>query len=193
MKSRTKLLISVICVATLLTCAVVGTFAWLVAKTDPVKNTFTFGNVDITLTETEGTVPDPENAANVHEFKILPGKTVAKNPTVTVKAGSEKCYLFVEVTKENDFDTYITYAIADGWAELDGEDGVYYRTVDMSNTDSAFPILAGNTVTVKDSVTKEQIDAAVLAGTLPSMSFVAYAVQFEGVADAATAWGIAKA
>lgn len=193
MKKTTKILLLVVCVATLLVGAVAGTYAWLVASTSPVENTFTFGNIDITLTETKGT----QTGEGQYEFKILPGKTVPKDPTVTVLKGSEKCYLFVEITKENGFDNYIEYTIADGWVQLDAVNhpGVYYRTVNSDDVnDQKFPILEGDQVVVKSTVTKAQIDGMVAAGTLPSMSFVAYAVQFEGfeTTGAAAAWNVAK-
>ena len=185
-----KLLISLLCVATLLVGAVAGTYAWLVASTAPVENTFTFGNVNITLEETKGT----QTGDRQYEFKILPGKTVPKDPAVTVLADSEKCYLFFKVEEENGFSTYIDYEIADGWTALDkvNHPGVYYRIVEENGENQPFDIIKDNQVKVKSDVTKQQIDGMVSAGTLPAMSFVAYAVQFEGVNDAATAWGIAN-
>lgn len=35
-----------------------GTIAWLKVETTPVVNTFTVGDINITLTETKGTVKD---------------------------------------------------------------------------------------------------------------------------------------
>ena len=192
MKKITKILLLVVCVATLLVGAVAGTYAWLVASTAPVENTFTFGNINITLTETKGTKTD--DAGRQYEFKILPGKTVPKDPTVTVLAGSEKCYLFFKVEEENGFSTYIDYEIADGWTALDEKNhpGVYYRIVEENGENQPFNIIKDDQVEVNSDITKQQIDGMVSAGTLPAMSFVAYAVQFEGVNDAATAWGIAN-
>ena len=40
-----------------------GTMAWLVTNTDPVVNTFTYGDIDITLTESEGELAD-----NIREY-----------------------------------------------------------------------------------------------------------------------------
>ncbi|MBQ8648189.1 MAG: hypothetical protein IJ484_08615, partial [Oscillospiraceae bacterium] len=34
-------------------CAIGGTLAWLIADTGPVTNTFTYGNIDLTLDETK--------------------------------------------------------------------------------------------------------------------------------------------
>ena len=80
-----------------------------------VKNTFTVGDINIGLTET------------TTDYKMVPGNTIAKDPTVTVKAESEACWLFVKVTESENLDTFITYAIAEGWTKL--QDGVYYREV----------------------------------------------------------------
>ena len=71
-------------------CAVGGTVAWLVSSTDPVVNTFTYGDINITLGETTG-----------NDYKIIPGVNIDKNPKVTVKGGSEACWLFVKVEEEN--------------------------------------------------------------------------------------------
>ena len=78
-------------------CVVGTTLAFLVDKTDPIVNTFTVGNVDIELTETDG------NGNNVtgNEYKLIPGHTYTKDPTVTVKKGSEACWLFVKVDPAN--------------------------------------------------------------------------------------------
>ena len=75
----------IFCAVVLIVAATVsGTIAWLTAETAPVTNTFTVGNINITLTETTG-----------DSYKILPGNVLKKNPKVSVAAGSEKCYLFV--------------------------------------------------------------------------------------------------
>ena len=92
-----------------------GTLAWLTDQTDEVKNTFTVGDINIGLTETTA------------DYKMVPGNTIAKDPTVTVKANSEACWLFVQVTESTDLKDFITYAIAEGWTALPGVDGVYYR------------------------------------------------------------------
>ena len=63
-------------------CAVGGTVAWLTQKTDAVVNTFTYGDINIELTETK-----PEN----QQAKIIPGVDIVKDPKVTVKANSEAC------------------------------------------------------------------------------------------------------
>lgn len=170
MKKKTLALVLAL---TLLVAGVVGgTLAWLTDRTAEVKNTFTVGDINIDLTETTA------------DYKMVPGNTIAKDPTVTVKANSEACWLFVKVTKSENLDTFITYAIAEGWTEL--QDGVYYREVPASDADQTFPVLAGNAVTVKDTVTKALLETAKTSA--PILTFKAYAVQKDNVASASDAW-----
>ncbi len=172
MKKKTLALVLAL---TLLVAGVVGgTLAWLTDRTAEVKNTFTVGDINIGLTET------------TTDYKMVPGNTIAKDPTVTVKANSEACWLFVKVTKSENLDTFITYAIAEGWTALPGVDGVYYREVPASAADQTFSVLKGDAVTVKDTVTKAMLTAKDFAN--PTLTFQAYAVQKDNVASASDAW-----
>ena len=165
-------------------CVAGGTVAWLVAETKPAVNTFTYGNIDIALTETTGT-----------SYKIIPGTDIPKDPKVTVKGGSEACWLFVKVEKVGDIGTSTTdpvrYAIDTGWAQLkdkDGKDvsGVYYRLVDAVDNDTAFNVLKDNKIIVSGELTKETING--YAVQQPKLTFTAYAVQKENIPTAADAW-----
>lgn len=157
-------------------CVAGGTVAWLVATSDTVTNTFTYGNIDIALTETTGT-----------SYKIIPGTDIKKDPKVTVKGGSEDCWLFVKVEESGTFVAdKVTYAIDKDWTALEGEKGVYYRKVAGVTADTDFSVLEGNKITVKDTLTKGDIKD--IAATNPTLKITAYAVQQENIADAATAW-----
>lgn len=172
MKKKTLALVLAL---TLLVAGVVGgTLAWLTDQTAEVKNTFTVGDINIGLTETTA------------DYKMVPGNTIAKDPTVTVKANSEACWLFVQVTESTDLKDFITYAIAEGWTALPGVDGVYYREVPASNADQTFSVLKGDAVTVNSDVTKEMLTAKDFAN--PTLTFKAYAVQKDNVASASDAW-----
>lgn len=158
-----------------------GTIAWLVAKTDSVVNTFTYGDINIDLAETTGS-----------SYKIIPGVDIKKDPKVTVKADSEACWLFVKVAEENwpafteaDGTPKVTYAIADGWTALTGVNGVYYREVGAVTADTSFGVLKDDKITVSDELTKTDVKAI---ETNPTLTFTAYAVQKDGIADAAAAW-----
>ena len=163
---KKKSLALVLALAMIVVCVVGGTLAWLIDKTDPVTNTFTYGDIDITLAETTGT-----------SYKMIPGYTIDKNPKVTVLADSEKCYLFVKVEKSTNFDTFMTYDMADGWTALDDVSGVYYRVVDASATNQEFGVLKNDKVTVRGDVTKTMLNDLTEA-TQPTLTFTAYACQY---------------
>lgn len=176
---KRKLIIALaLCLA--LALGIGGTMAYLTATTGSVVNTFTIGNVGLELKETKGDLVDGK-----HQFKMVPGNTIDKDPTVTVTAGSEDCWLFVKLVKANDFDTYLTYAMADGWTELTGVEGVagvYYRKVTQSDAAQTFAVLANNQVTVKDTVVQSDSFVA------PTLTISAAAIQQANIADAATAY-----
>lgn len=186
---KKKSLALVLALAMIVVCVVGGTLAWLIATTPEVKNTFTYGDINIKLEETDATVAADGSATK--EFKMIPGYTIAKDPKVTVLAGSEKCYLFVKVVKSTNFDNFMTCTIATGWTALDGVDGVYYRIVDTADMGTAYSVLANDKVTVKDTVTKAMLNALTEA-TQPTLTFTAYACQYNSTNgtpfDAADAW-----
>lgn len=173
--SRTFIML--LAVTLLIGCAIGGTVAWLTDKTTAVTNTFTYGDINITLAETTG-----------NDYKIIPGVNIEKDPKVTVKEDSEACWLFVKVEEEGTFvANKVTYSIADGWTKLTGVtgvDNVYYREVGAVTADTEYYVLKGNMVTVSDTLTKEDIQNI----TNPTLTFTAYAVQKDGIADAAIAW-----
>ena len=172
MKKKTLALVLAL---TLLVAGVVGsTLAWLTDQTAEVKNTFTVVDIYMGITEINT------------DYKMVPGNTIAKDPTVTVKANSEACWLFVKVTESTDLKDFITYAIAEGWTALPGVDGVYYREVPASAADQPFSVLKGDAVTVNSDVTKEMLTAKDFAN--PTLTFKAYAVQKDNVASASDAW-----
>lgn len=155
-------------------CTVGGTIAWLTASTDAVTNTFTVGDINITLDETTGA-----------EYKMVPGNILDKDPTVTVLADSEACWLFVKIEESANLKDFITYAVADGWTQL--EAGVYYREVPAGTADQTFNVLQNNQVKVNEEVTKEMMDG-LTDETRPTLTFTAYACQKDNISTAAEAW-----
>ena len=178
-------------------CAVGGTLAWLISQTEPVVNTFTYGDINIELYEHEYNAGEnkleTKKATKVDNYKIIPGVDLPKDPTVEVKANSEACWLFVKVEEENwpafvdaNKTKKVSYSIANDWNALQGQTGVYYREVAANDKAQEFPVLKGNTVTVSDTLTKDEVDE--LKEKKPTLTFKAYAVQKDGIADATTAW-----
>lgn len=185
----TKALVALLAFVLVIGCSLGGTLAWLTDETDEVTNTFTVGDINITLDET------------TKDYKILPGVDIPKDPKVTVLKDSEACWLFVKVDEVNwpNFmdgeNRKVNYSIADGWALLDEEKhpGVYYREVDAATAEKGetYGVLLNNEVTVSDTLTKSEI-AEVKKQGQPQITFTAYAVQKEGVNTAAEAWKIAN-
>lgn len=178
-------------------CAVGGTLAWLISKTDPVVNIFTYGNINIDLYEHEYNAIEnkleTKKVTKVDNYKIIPGVDLPKDPTVEVKANSEACWLFVKV-KEGNWPTFtntdgkkkVSYHIADGWTALTSQTGVYYREVEAVTADTPFGVLEGDKVTVSEDLTKTEVDE--LKDKSPTLTFTAYAVQKDGIDTAADAW-----
>ena len=169
-----------------------GTVAWLVATTAPVVNTFTVGNITLELKETFNTENDSTHAGyDAWIGKLVPGQTLSKDPVVTVKAGSEGCWVFVEIeeycgVEAYTFKDFVDYSVAlkpddaNGWTLVEGKTNVYYRQVSANDADQPFPVLVGNEVTVKQTVTKEIIDK-VTTENAPKLTFKAYAIQSENL------------
>lgn len=182
-----------------------GTIAYLMDKTDPVVNTFTYGDINITLTETD-TQKDDDDDPNTNQYEMMPGETLIKDPKVTVKKGSKDNWLFVKLEKSDNFDEFMTYEMADGWillqdAQGNAVEGVYYMEVqetDVADKDKEFGVILDNEVSVKADVTKEQLNA--LENTTPPdypvLSITAYAVQRdadqEAIDSALDAWNLAN-
>lgn len=196
MKSKTNRTVSIkiaaliAAIVLVIGCTAGGTVAWLVSKPKPITNVFTVGNINAELTETAKT--------ETTEFKIVPGVDITKNPIATVKANSENCYLFVQLTEANwpaftetgSSTRKVKYEIADGWTKL--KDGVYYCEVPKKDTDQAFHVLQNDQVTVSNTLTKENADA-IQKAEAPKLTVAVYAVQKEGMGSAADAWETAKA
>lgn len=189
------------------TAGVGGTLAWLLTKTDEVVNTFTYGDIDITLEETDtskdddntdnigpdGNPVEDDNDPNTNTYEMVPGTSIKKDPTITVEADSEACWLFVELEESENFKDYMTYAPAKGWTKLDGAEGiVYYRETVYSAEDQKFAVLAGNKVNVAATIKKTDLNALEEAGNYPTLTVTAYAVQRASIETAADAWALAQ-
>lgn len=144
---------------------VAGTLAWLTDETGPVVNTFTDSDINISLAETTG-----------EHYKMVPGYTIDKDPKVTVEAGSEDCFLFVKVEKSNNFDSFMTYKIADGWNELNGVDNVYYQEITSEQMGTQISVLKDDCVIVKNEVTKNEMNS-LSENNYPTLKVTAYATQ----------------
>ena len=196
MKTRKKILALTVCAMVLITGSVLGTMAWLTAETDEVVNTFTYGNINIDLNEH---VYDPgqnalgeELTKSAGNYLIIPGIDLPKDPFVTVKAGSEDCYLFVKVEESEGFaEGKVTYAVDESWAKGDGTKipaNVYYRQVSQLADDVSYNVLKDNKIFVSENLTKDEVKEMQQSQVRPTLKFTAYAIQAEGIDSAETAW-----
>lgn len=122
-----RILLLLACAVLLVSLSVGATLAYLTSTTQTVKNTFTVGNVVITLDETNTDHFDQfgspnENAVrdNGNKYNLLPGMSYPKDPQVHVQANSEACYVRMLVTVE-------------GYDDLDDAFGTAYFTNGMFN------------------------------------------------------------
>ena len=192
MKKKTKALMLVLCAVLLVTASVLGTMAYL-TSTDQVVNTFTVGKVAITLDEAkvkeDGTPVAGAARVTGNAYHLLPGHGYTKDPTVHVQANSEDSFIFVKV--ENGIANYeagttIAAQIAEnGWTALNGVENVYYKTYTKSAEITDLPVFGNFTIA-------DHADAADSWNNFSAetkVTVTAYAVQQDGFASAAAAWG----
>lgn len=184
-----------------------GTVAWLMDKTASVTNTFTVGDVEISLIE-NGNAIDTDTTIN--SFKIVPGTTQKKDPTVQVKANSEDSWIFVKIEESNNIynltQKYVNWTVdtsQGAWTEIvdlrESEGNlktyVYYAEYTSGATLKEYPVLVNKEVSYSSGLTKENLSAA--NTTPPSLAFTAYAIQKDGLKtdagdgmDALGAWNV---
>ena len=182
MKTKSKALLLTLCAVLLVTASMLGTMAYL-TSTASVENTFTVGSVAITLDETDvdNSTADA-NRDQANSYKLMPGHTYTKDPTIHVAAASEDCYLFVKVANEitaiEGETTVAAQMTAKGWVAVDGVTGVYVYT--QSNAPAV--VAGGSNVTVFDNFTiSGTVDNATLAAyNNKTITVTAYAIQADG-------------
>lgn len=204
-----KALLVVACALLLVAASVFGTMAYL-TSTDEVKNTFTVGKVEITLDEAKvdqnGTAVTPAERVKTNNYKLLPGHTYTKDPTVTVKKDSEPSYVKMTVTFSNakELDAIFAPGGANLISIFNGYDAAnwiakgntkdttantrtyefwYKEAVGAPDADVALDALF-DSITVPGKITKEQL--ATIEGMTITVN--AYAIQADGFANATAAW-----
>ena len=177
---KKKIVAFVLVFALALALGIGGTVAWLTATTTSVVNTFTVGDINITLTETTG-----------NDYDFVPGDKIEMNPKVTVLKDSEDCYVFVKIAEDKNTITVgdatekvVTYTPATGWTAVDGVSGVYWTKVsaeEVKSADKGIEVFAGNTVTVSSNITESM--AETMETAKPTLTLTAYAIQSANVAN----------
>ena len=180
MKKTLTIALSMVLVAAI---AVTGTLAFLTDESDVLVNKFTFGNTEVTIAEPTWTAALRGEEA----MKVVPGETVDKDPTVTVK-GSEEVYVYAYVN--NALADYVTIgAIGANWTPVDGLAGLYrYNTTVTPAADGTELEPLFEEVTISDKITQETLEEnnPFTNGTIIVQAYVHQAAEAgQTVADAA--------
>ena len=170
MKMSKKTRLIALCVALTLVLAIAGTLAYLQDVSREVVNTFEKSDINVELEETTGS-----------NYKIIPGKTVAKDPKVS---GSTEVPAYVFVTVKDETEGLVDYTIDSGLTALPGVPGVYYFEVPAGEF-SDVSVLKDDQVAFDPALTVADMgDLDVDA----QLTFKAFIIQKEGFADAAAAY-----
>ena len=95
MTTTKKLVVAVVALSLALVTVIGGTLAFLLDESNVVTNKFTYGKIEIVLTENNKADEDGLEFTNV-----VPGDVLKKDPVVTVNAGSEACYVYVLIDNQ---------------------------------------------------------------------------------------------
>lgn len=207
MKSRlTKVLCLVMCALLLVTGSVFLTLAFLSSTSETVTNTFTVGNVTITLDEAKvdlyGVEEEGADRVTANDYKLIPGQTYKKDPVITVKEGSEPAYVYLGLAIDPAVAAVIDGSIAsqlatNGWLRLqtggtdtvwtDSDDttyDIYYKAnaVDASDGDETVKTFETFKVITDPS------DAKLNAANAKTIKVKAFAVQSANTDSVEAAW-----
>lgn len=192
---KLKKILTLMCCAVLLVCISVGATVAYLTSTANVTNTFTVGNLAITMDETavdtNGVAIADAERRTANTYHIVPNHTYVKDPIVHFPSTNDKSYVFVKV--QNDLAAYESTATGyvniatqitnNGWAALNGVNNVFYQVVEKSNQDQNLNVFQNFTI---------DANAQTVAGfdQIASKQILinAYAIQFDGFADANAAW-----
>lgn len=184
MRTKTKALLLSLCAVLLVVTTVFATMAFLTSK-DQVTNTFTIGNVKITLDEAKVDLygeSEDESRVQANTYKLIPGHSYTKDPTVHVASGSEDCWLFVKL--ENGLKDIIADTTVEAQMTTKG-----WTCIDTSNNIWAYSDFASanDSVVVFESF-KLKNNANVASYESATITVIAYAIQKDGFDTANAAW-----
>ena len=177
MRNAKKALLLALCALLLVGASIMGTLAYLTSQAT-VTNTFTVGNVAITMDESPvdeyGNVVSGDRRTT-NNYKLIPGHKYTKDPIIHVGATSEDCYIFVEITENDKF----TLNDMTNWTRIDQTNVWYYNAV--AHKSENIPVFKSITYAA-NAVDGEATPAE------EALIIKAYAVQKDGFDDAVSAW-----
>lgn len=163
-----------------------STIVWIFKETAPVTNIFTYGKVDIKLTETDTQIDQDNNETTNTYLLDLQNRNIIKDAQISVEKDTENCWLFVKIETNEIFDEILTYEMNDAWIALANYQNVYYMEVEKQEVEQKFDVLKNQTVTLKE-VSKNVLNEL---QTYPSLSVTGYAIQKEGIDTVIEAWSL---
>lgn len=178
MKKARKVLLAVLCAALLVGASVAGTLAYMQSSAT-VTNTFTTGNVDITMDETKvdlyGVAVADAARVTRNEYKLIPGHEYTKDPTIHVTSTSEDCWLVVKI--QNDLGADVRFTPGANWEGLDGDlTGTSYWLYKESVSGDT-----GANIQVFDKFTYTSDTPTVADVEDKTITVTAYAIQADGI------------
>lgn len=194
MKKAKKIVALLLCAVLLIGASVAGTLAYLTSKAT-VTNSFTVGKVvlgedgkaglDEAKVDEYGVAVTPAARVTENTYKLIPGHTYTKDPTVHVGANSEACWLFVKVengianieaataTGEDPYTKIAEQVTTNGWTLVDGETNIYYKEAAKTGDTGADYIVFSNF--------RLATNADVSSYASAKITVTAYAIQKDGL------------
>ena len=194
-----KVLLVTCCALALVAISVGATLAYL-TDNESVTNTFTVGQVGISLdeTDTDNSTQGENDRDTANKYHLIPGQTYIKDPIVHVDADSESSWIFVKVVNgiadiEVEGETSIAWQMdSNGWTQLFGVDNVWCRKYLKGHTDRDLEVF-GYFVLKGDKLVNGNADAAKGEVSIDryanaTVKVTAYAIQMAGFDTAKEAW-----
>lgn len=197
MKKKVTAIALAVCI---LAVAVIGATMAYFTDTDSKTNTFTFGGVDIELTETSK--EDEKNNIHAGTEKedgftydtVLPGLVYSKVPTVTVKEGPAWVVVTVTVPTIYDHADFFNRTANENDFEMDkkvvGKNTIYYfYSTNKDGVATGVTLKLFEQIKINPALTQDNVK------NLPTFDVVvnAYGIQKEGFNDAKSAFAAAFA
>lgn len=204
---KAKVLLALVCAVLLVAASVMGTMAYL-TSTATVNNTFTVGSVSLggtneagldeadtntagqpikTVNGTETVVPVAQaDRVTANTYKLQPGYSYTKDPTIHVGDSSDDCYLFVKVENgisaiEDSSNTIASQMAAKGWKEFSSSYPGIYVYVGSYSTSMPYAVGAGDDIVVFESFKISSTVTDVSSYASAAINVTAYAVQTDGL------------
>ena len=137
---------------------------------------------------TEYGVVDGATRVQENDYKLIPGHTYVKDPTIHVADKSEPCYLFIKVVNdiidiEEAGKTVNEQILGNGWTDIStsGNVTIYGKATPVDARGGAVDVATFGTISIKT-------DADLTGYADKTVTIQACAIQADGFADMSAAW-----